>query len=55
MEEKNAAAVALGRSGGLARAQSLSAAERRKIAQKAAKASARVRSRKAKLKKKASQ
>jgi hypothetical protein len=54
MEEKNAAAVALGRAGGIARAQSLSPVERRKIAQKAAKASARVRSRKAAQRKKAS-
>jgi len=48
MDEKNPAAVSLGRAGGLARARVLSAKKRQEIAKKAAKASARVRSRKAK-------
>ena len=51
--EKDPAAVTLGRKGGEARARNLTAEERRKIAKKAAKASAKVRSEKARKKKRA--
>jgi len=53
MDEKNPAAVSLGRSGGLARARNLSAKKRQEIARKAAKASARIRSKNAAERKKA--
>jgi len=53
MEEKNPAAVALGRAGGLARANALSDKRRQQIAKKAARASARVRTKNARAKKKA--
>jgi hypothetical protein len=48
MDEKNPAAVALGRAGGLARAKNLSAKQLSQIAKKAGKASGRERSKKAK-------
>jgi hypothetical protein len=47
-QEKNPAAVALGRSGGLKRASSLTAKKRREIAKKAGKASGRARTKRAK-------
>lgn len=50
MEEKNPAAVTLGRAGGLARAKSLTAKQRRESAVKASKAAAVARSKKAKQK-----
>jgi hypothetical protein len=50
MNEKNPAAVALGRSGGHARAKALTAEERKNIAQKASKAAAKARKKKAKRK-----
>jgi hypothetical protein len=50
-EKKNPAAVALGRAGGLARAKNLTDKRRHLIAKKAAKASARVRTKRAKQKK----
>jgi hypothetical protein len=43
MDEKNPAAVALGRAGGLARAKNLSKSARKRIATKAGKASAAAR------------
>jgi len=48
--EKDPAAVALGRKGGLARASSLSEKERKRIATKASKAAAAARSKKARKK-----
>jgi hypothetical protein len=51
MEEKNPAAVALGRSGGLARAANLSAKKRQEIAKKAGKASGKARFKQKKEKK----
>jgi hypothetical protein len=48
---KNPAAVALGRQGGLARAKSLTAKERRASALKASKAAAKARTKKAKERK----
>ena len=51
MSEKNPAAVELGRRGGLARKEALSAKERKAIATKASKAAARARTRKAKERK----
>jgi hypothetical protein len=53
MEAKNPAAVALGRAGGLARAQNLTPEERRRSALKASRAAARARTRKAKQNKSA--
>jgi hypothetical protein len=50
MEEKNPAAVALGRAGGLARAERLSPKRRHQIAKKAAAAAARNRTKRAKAK-----
>ena len=50
MEEKNPAAVSLGRAGGLARAKNLTPQERRRIAVKASKAAARARKKMAKQK-----
>jgi hypothetical protein len=50
MEAKNPAAVALGRAGGLARAQNLTAEERRRSALKASKAAAKARRKKARQK-----
>ena len=47
-DEKNPAAVALGRAGGKARANNLTAAERKRIATKASKAAAKARTKKAK-------
>jgi hypothetical protein len=47
--EKNPAAVALGRAGGLARAKTLTAERRKKIALKASKAAARARTKAAEL------
>jgi hypothetical protein len=54
MEEKNPAAVALGRAGGLARAKAMTADERRKSATKASKAAAKARQQKARRAKKES-
>lgn len=51
MDEKNPAAVALGRAGGLARAKNLSKADRKRIALKAGKAAGIVHKKKAKQKK----
>jgi hypothetical protein len=50
MTEKNAAAVALGRAGGLARAKNLSEKQRRQIATKASKAASAARKKKAQKK-----
>jgi hypothetical protein len=51
VEEKDPAAVSLGRKGGLARAQSLTAQQRKRIAAKASKAAAVARTKRAKQKK----
>lgn len=53
MEEKNAAAVALGRSGGIARAKNMTAKQRRESALKASRAAAAARTKRAKERKKA--
>jgi hypothetical protein len=52
MKKKNPAAVELGRRGGLARKEALSAPERKKIATLASRAAAKARTAKAKMKKK---
>jgi hypothetical protein len=51
MDEKNPAAVALGRAGGLARAENLSKARRREIAKIASRAAAKKRTAQARARK----